>query len=139
MSETTTAPELTELKARKYSTRTIGDKESEQIVALNRGGFYLVEIVEVTGRTVKQIEAVLWNGGYTPRTHKYEHKEVLEWVSMYSGEYDGRPMSFAHIARHTGYSVGTIQLAILRSGVRDRHPAESRRLSWERRKAEVKH
>ena len=139
MSETATAPELTELKARKYTTRTIGDKESEQIVALNNGGFYLAEIVEVTGRTAKQIETVLWNEGHTPRTHKYEQKEVQKWVSMYSGEFDGRPMGFAHIARCTGYSVGTIQLAVLRAGVRDRHPAESRRLSWERRKAEVKH
>lgn len=139
MPEATTAPELTELKARKYSTRTIGDKETAQIIALNSGGYYLAEIVEVTGRTSTQIENALWNEGYVIRQHKYEQKEVADFVSRYVGTWDGRPMSFAQIARETGYSVGTIQLAVLRAGVRDRHPAESRRLAWERRKSEVKH
>lgn len=139
MPQATTAHALTELKAKKYGTRTIGDKETAQIIALNSGGFYLAEIVEVTGRTAKQIETCLWNLGAAPRTHKYEQKEVAGWVDRYTGTWDGRPMSFAHIARETGYAVSTIQLAVLRAGVRDRHPAESRRLAWERRKAMRKH
>ncbi len=138
MTQPTTAT-ITALKAKKYATRTIGDKEAEQIIALNSGGYYLSEIASVTGRTEEQIETCLWNLGFSIRSHKYEQKEIATWVAMYQGSHDGRPMGFAHIARLTGYSAGTIQLAVLRSGVRDRHPAESRRLAWERRKKERKH
>lgn len=139
MPQATSAPLGTELKAKKYGTLTIGKKESEQIVALSQGGYYVGEISEVTNRTVSQIETCLWNEGYTPRSHKYEQDEVLTWVAMYTGEHDGLPMTFAEVARQTGYSYGTVQLGVLRAGVRDRHPAESRRLAWARRKATRKH
>ena len=118
---------------KKYKTRQIGQEESEQIVRLNQGGYYLEEICEITGRTAEQIEGVLWNADLRPRTHRYDVAEVSKWVEMYTGAYDGMPMSFAEIQRQTGRSPGTIQLAILRAGVRDRHPSESRRLAHVRR------
>lgn len=135
MPEFSTALKTNELKAKKYTTRTIGKSELEQIVALNSGGWYLGEIAKVTGRTPTQIENALWNEGYSPRSHKYEQVEVKKWVAMYTGAFDGLPMTFAEISRRTGYAYGTVQLGVLRSGIRDRHPAESRRLSWERRRA----
>ncbi len=126
-------------RPKKFSSRTIGDKETAQIVSLNLGGYYASEIAEITGRTEEQIELALWNEGHKARTHKYEVAEVRKWTQMYTGEYDGAPYSFAEIARETGYSYGTVQLAILRAGIRDRHPAESRRLAYQRRKANPKH
>lgn len=130
---------IQELKTKKYSTRSIGDKETEQIVRLSHGGFYLAEIARMTGRTETQIENALWNEGYAARSHKYEAAEAKKWCEMYEGSFDGSKWSFAEIQRETGYAYGTIQLAILRAGIRDRHPTESRRLARERRKATVKH
>lgn len=131
--------DINPISVAKKTSRAIGSKEAEQIAELCRSGWYLAEIADVTGRTAKQIETVLWNDGLETRSHKYERSEVLEWVKMYEGGYDGIPMSFAAIARETGYCAGTIQLAVLRAGVRDRHPAESRRLAAERRKSMRKH
>jgi len=128
-----------QLEVKKSSSRDIGPKELEQIVALCRGGWYLEEIASATGRTRKQIENALWNEDWVPRAHKYQRDEVSKWVSMYQGSDGSHPMSFAAIARETGYCAGTIQLAVLRSGVRDRHPAESRRLAAEWRKANQGH
>lgn len=128
-----------EFKTQKFTSKTIGKKELDQIVRLNAGGFYAAEIAELTGRTVEQIENELWNEGYTVRSHKYEADEAKKWCEMYTGEHDGTPMCFAEIARQTGYCASTIQLAVLRAGIRDRHPTESRRLAHERRKETVKH
>lgn len=127
------------LKPKKYSSRTIGDQETEQINRLCHGGYYLSEIAEMTGRTDEQIENALWNEGFVARTHKYEADEVDKWRAMYTGSHDGLEMCFAEIARQTGFCAQTIQLALLRAGVRDRHPAESRRLAGTRRKQNVKH
>jgi hypothetical protein len=127
-----------QLKTKKYQTRKIGDKEIAQIIALNSGGYYAAEIAEMTGRSVDQIETALWNEGITARCHKYEAEEAIKWVQMYTGQYDGEPWSFAEIQRETGYSYGTIQLAVLRAGVRDRHPNESRRLARERKKKKTR-
>lgn len=121
-------------KPKKYGSRTIGARETEQIVRLSHGGYYAAEIAELTGRTEDQIETALWNEGFAARTHKYEAEEAKKWCEMYTGDYDGTPMCFAEIARQTGYCPSTIQLAVLRAGIRDRHPAESRRLAHARRK-----
>lgn len=129
----------TTLSTKKFESRNIGKKETEQIVRLSHGGYYAAEIAELTGRTEKQIENALWNEGEVARSHKYEAQEAAKWVEMYLGHYDGMPWSFAEIQRETGYSYGTIQLAVLRAGVRDRHPTESRRLARERKKTTRKH
>lgn len=126
-------------KAIKYNSKKIGEKETQQILALSQGGFYIDEIAEMTGRTPEQIDTALWNEGYVARAHKYEQAEVAKWVAMYTGQHDGMPMCFAEVARQTGYSTGTIQLAVLRAGVRDRHPSESRSLAHARRRATRKH
>ncbi len=123
-----------QLKTKKFTSRNIGNKETEQIVRLSHGGYYADEIAEITGRTAKQIENALWNEGFVARCHKYEAEEAKKWCEMYEGTHDGTPMCFAEIARQTGYCSSTIQLAVLRAGIRDRHPAESRRLAWARRK-----
>ena len=128
-----------DIKPKKFTSRTIGDKETEQIVRLNGGGYYAAEIADLTGRTAEQIESALWNEGYAARTHKYEAAEVAGWCDMYTGKHDGLGMCFAEIARQTGYCARTIQLALLRAGLRDRHPTESRRLAGTRRRQSVKH
>lgn len=135
----TPVPTIAELKPRKYTSKQIGSKETEQIVALNNGGYYSHEIADVTGRTKEQIETCLWNEGYAARSHKYEQSEIETWISMYTGEFDGLPMSFAEVARKTGYCATTIQIGCLRRGLRDRHPGESQRLAHARRKAMRKH
>jgi hypothetical protein len=112
---------------------SIGKKELEQIIRLNQGGYYVSEIAEFTSRTTEQIETALWNEGVKPRTHKYEADQVQMWIQMYTGEFDGSPWSFAEIARKTKFAYSTIQLAVLRAGIRDRHPDESRRLAWQRK------
>lgn len=139
MSDSVATTQPVRLKARKFSSTTIGDKEAEQILALNQAGWYVAEIADVTGRTSRQIDSVLVDWGYTPRTHKYEQVVVRDWIGMYDGTFDGLPMSFAEIARRTKYCATTIQIAVLRAGVRDRHPSESQRLAAERRKQTRKH
>lgn len=109
-------------------------REKDMIVSLFLDGYRPSEIAKNLGRAYLTIATVITDAGYTPERYSYTEKEVALWAAMYDGNDQHELHCVREIAELSECPPSRVHAALLRHGVRMRHPARAIRIAAEKRR-----
>ena len=115
-------------------TGALTEREHHQIVILFMDGHRPAEISQELKRGYVTVANAIIKAGYKPERYSYTESDSILWAEMYLGVGQNDKHCVREIAEYAECSASRINSALLRRGVRIRHPALGVKISAEKRR-----